>query len=74
MKQIETTNVRPTLDERVQFLDIFESNIKLANQTPDQDSSENDQEETRRFFKSDFDTELGVGDKVKVIKGELSGA
>jgi len=64
--------VKPTVDERVQFLDIFEQNLKVI-QTGD-DSSDQDIEKTRSFYKKDLEAEFGIGDKVNVIKGELMGA
>jgi transcription elongation factor len=39
LKQLESVNVRPSLDERALFLDIYEANVK-----PNDDSSDEDVE------------------------------
>ena len=74
LKQLDTENVKPSLDERTQFLDIFEQNCNKASINQDQDSSEQDAEETKRFFKTDMRTDFCTGDKIRVVEGELQGA
>jgi hypothetical protein len=54
------------LEEREHFLEIF--NQFVIN---DNDSSDMDAEETRRFIKKDNGVDLTIGDKVYIIEGEL---
>lgn len=68
IRQLETVNVKPTTDERAQFLDIYESNLK---ERRDNDSSDEDPEEFIKHIKHDFSNEIGLSDKIQVIKGEL---
>lgn len=67
-KQIEG-NAKPTSDERVQFLDIFEQNIKAINDG--NASSDHDVEAMREFFKQDMEADFSVGDKITITKGDL---
>lgn len=77
IKQLETgQEIKPSLEERAQFLEIFEqnttNNVNINNQG--QDSSEQETEETRQFFRSDKGHDLAKGDKIRVVHGELIGA
>ena len=61
LKQIDTEEVKPSLDERTQFLDIYEQNYSDKNSksiNKGDDSSEVDAEETRRFYKSDMSSDF----------------
>jgi len=68
LKQIDSQNIKPTHEERQQFIQIFEKS------TMDGNVSSSDAEETIKFFKGDLTQELIVGEKVYVITGELQQA
>ena len=57
------------MEERAQFLDIYEQNLKHTEK--EHDSSEFDVETTRKMFRLDLTHELTPADKVIVVKGEL---
>jgi len=69
LKQIETCGVKPTVEERNQFLEIYEKNIKGLDQNDD--SSEGNFDEKRTFFNTDLNLDFGIGDKINVVTGEL---
>ena len=69
LKQIDSQNIKPTLEEREHFLEVF--NNYAVN---DNDSSDMDTEETRNFYRKENGIELSVGDKVYVKEGELQKA
>lgn len=78
LKQIDCDDVKPSLDERSQFLDIFEQNLQSKTNgaaiNQGDDSSEVDADTTRQFYKQDFSTDFCQGDKIQVVEGELQGA
>lgn len=67
MKQIDSVNIKPTADERERFLKIYDGNCLGEN-----DSTDEEREETRNFFKRDSTgMDLVVGDKIFITEGDL---
>lgn len=68
IKQINSSNVSPTSDERQAFFDIYNEFMKN-----DQDSSEMGNEKTKNFIKKDVMLDINVGDKIFIKGGDLQG-
>jgi len=66
LKQIDSQNIRPLMEEKQMFLDTFNQNT-----LGEPDSSDVEPDETRNFFKRDSGMELSIGEKIYVTSGEL---
>lgn len=67
LKQIDSVNIKPTTEERERFLKIYDANCLGEN-----DSTDEDKEEIRNFFKRDStDMDLVIGDKIFITEGDL---
>ena len=65
IKQLESQNIRPTMDEREQLMNVYDA-FKI-----DGDSSDMDENDTKNLIMKKDLVDLNLGDKVYVKEGEL---
>lgn len=68
IKQLDSQNIRPTMDEREQLMNIYND---FKN---DGDSSDMDEDEAKNLIMKKDLVDLNLGDKIYIKEGELQGS